>query len=290
MQKLFKIFFLILPLFLFSETIPTTPIKLLTKEATASNTKVSEQTNIIDDGTFSAEEQINAQNKMLDEIIDSINKESYLATLSDKSFYDNEINFLINRINANNFQKNSLAIKRDELKIAFLKEKYNYETTLKDIILGKREFKNKRYFQELLQKNLEKLNDFKLDEYSLIYENEVKNKENKISEEYVDNYIQLYNQKHTQQFVLQYLYSNIQKFRASNFLIDEFNLKYLMNKIDNLNGISFISSLTSYHLNFSIGELSVVLFIMLFFRLLNRYLINIITNLLSKLFALYRGI
>ena len=56
MQKLFKIFFLILPLFLFSETIPTTPIKLLTKEATASNTKVSEQTNIIDDGTFSPPE------------------------------------------------------------------------------------------------------------------------------------------------------------------------------------------------------------------------------------------
>ena len=154
MRKLFKIFFLILPLFLFSETIPTTPIKLLTKEATASNTKAPEQTNIVDDATFSAEEQINAQNKMLDEIIDSINKESYLATLPDKSFYDNEINFLINRINANNFQKNSLAIKRDELKIAFLKEKYNYETTLKDIILGKREFKNKRYFQELLQKNL----------------------------------------------------------------------------------------------------------------------------------------
>ena len=284
MRKLFKIFFLILPLFLFSETIPTTPIKLLTKEATASNTKAPEQTNIVDDATFSAEEQINAQNKMLDEIIDSINKESYLATFPDKSFYDNEISFLINRINANNFQKNSLAIKRDELKIAFLKEKFNYETTLKDIILGKREFKNKRYFQELLQKNLEKLNEFKLDEYTLVYENEVKNKENKISEEYVDNYIQLYNQKHTQQFVLQYLYSNIQKFRASNFLIDEFNLKYLMNKIDNLNGISFISSLTSYHLNFSIGELSVVLFIMLFFRLLNRYLINIITNLLSKLF------
>ena len=60
---------------------------------------------------LSAEEQINAQNKMLDEIIDNINKESYLATLPDKNFYDNEINFLINRINANNFQKIPLAIK-----------------------------------------------------------------------------------------------------------------------------------------------------------------------------------
>ena len=214
MQKLFKIFFIILPLFLFGDAIQTTPIKLITKETNTSNTKITEQTNITDDVTLSTEEQINVQNKMLDEVIDNINKESYLATLPDKSFYDNEINLLINRINANNFQKNSLAIKRDELKIAFLKEKYNYETTLKDIILGKREFKNKRYFQELLQKNLEKLNEFKLDEYSLIYENEVKNKESKISEEYIDNYIQLYNQKHTQQFVLQYLSSNIQNFRA----------------------------------------------------------------------------
>ena len=97
MQKLFKIFFLLLPLFLFSETIPTTPIKLLTKEVTSQNTKIADQANIVDDATLSIEEQINTQNKMLDEVVDNINKELYLSTLPEKSFYDNEINFLLNR-------------------------------------------------------------------------------------------------------------------------------------------------------------------------------------------------
>ena len=102
--------------------------------------------------------------------------------------------------------------------------------------------------------------------------------------EFIDNYIEIYNQKHTQLFILQYLYSNIKKFRASNFFIDEFNLKYIINKIDSLKGISFVSSLTSYHLNFSIGELFVVLMIIIFFRLLNRYLIVIITSFISIIF------
>jgi MscS family membrane protein len=279
---LLKIFIiLIIPIFLFSDNIPTTPIKLISKEDTTTNKPVEQV--IVEDNNQTIEDQINAQKKLVDEIIDNINKEIYLTTLPEKSYYDNEILFLSNRINANNIQNNSLAAKRDELRVAYLKERAAYENTLKEIILAKQEFKNKQYFQELLQNNIKSIQDFKLDEYTLIYETESKST-SKVSTEFTENYIAFYNQKHTQLFILQYLYSNIQKFRASNFLIDEFNLKYMINTIDNIKGISFLSSLTSYHLNFSLGEIAVVLLIILFFRLINRYLLTIIINFISKIF------
>ena len=281
MNKIYHFLFVILflPALLFSDTIATSPIKLLVKEVSSS--KTPEQI-IIDDNTQAIEDQISLQKKLVDEIIDNINNELYLATLPEKNFYDNEILFLTNRINANNIQNNSLAAKRDELRVAYLSEKAAYENTLKDIILAKQEFRNKQYFEDLLKNNIRLIQNFKLDEYSLIYDVEAKST-NKVSIEFTSNYIELYNQKHTQLFVLQYLYSNMQKFRASNFLIDEFNLKYLINKIDNLKGVSFASSLTSYHFNFSIGEIVVVLFIMIFFRLINRYLLTMIINFISKI-------
>ena len=281
MNKIYHFLFVILflPALLFSDTIATSPIKLLVKEVSSS--KTPEQI-IIDDNTQAIEDQISLQKKLVDEIIDNINNELYLATLPEKNFYDNEILFLTNRINANNIQNNSLAAKRDELRVAYLSEKAAYENTLKDIILAKQEFRNKQYFEDLLKNNIRLIQNFKLDEYSLIYDVESKST-NKVSIEFTSNYIELYNQKHTQLFVLQYLYSNMQKFRASNFLIDEFNLKYLINKIDNLKGVSFASSLTSYHFNFSIGEIVVVLFIMIFFRLINRYLLTMIINFIAKI-------
>jgi len=287
MQIFYKFLFIILflPQFLLSQDIPTTPIKLLAKESQQQQAiaKPTEQTNT-DDLTQNIEDQIDSENKLVDDVINNINNESYLTTLPEKNYYDNEILFLTNRINANNLQKNTLAVKRDELRVEFLKEKATYEDTLKNIILGKQEFRNKKYFEEILKNNIKQIQNFKLDDYASLYESESKNSSvNKVSADLVDNYIELYNQKHTQLFVLQYLYSNIQKFRASNFFIDEFNLKYLIDKIDNVKGISFISSLTSYHLNFSIGELIIALLIILFFRLINRYLIVIITNFISKL-------
>jgi MscS family membrane protein len=273
---------LIIPIFLFSDNIPNASIKLIAKD-NPTTSQTTEQTILEDSSSKSLEDQIDAQNKLLEEILSNINNEVYLSSLPEKSFYENEILFLTNRVNTNNLQNNILAAKRDELKVAFLEEKASYENTLKDIIIGKQEFKNKKYFDELLQNNIQKIQDFKLSDYTLLYNNELKS-DNKISTEFVDNYIELYNQKHTQLFVLQYLRSNIQKFRASNFFIDEFNLKYMINKIDDINTISYISSLTSYHLNFSIGEATVVIMIIIFFRLLNRYLIALIVNFISKIF------
>ena len=281
MIKLYKYLFiiLILPIFLYSDNFPTTPIKLLSKETTT-NTKASEITNN-EESIQEIEEQIDIQKKLLAEIVDKINTETYLTSLPASDFYDNELLFLANRINTNGLQNNSLAVKRDELKMAFLNEKLFFESTLKEIIIGKQEFKNKQFFEDLLKNNIQLIQDFKLDEYTSIYEAESTNP-NKISTEFINNYIEFYNQKHTQLFVLQYLYSNLQKIRSSNFLIDEFNLKYMINKIDDSKGVSFISSLTSYHFNFSIGETVVVLFIFIFFRLINKYLLAVLINFILK--------
>ncbi len=283
MNKIYNFLFIILflPIFLFSDNFPTTPVKLISKDTATSTESSIEQMNT-EVSTQVIEDQIDAQRKLLDEIIENINNESYLTTLPKKNFYENEILFLSNRINTNSIQNYSLAVKRDELKVAYLKEKAFYENTLKEIIIAKQEFRNKQYFDVLLQNNINFIQDFNLVEYTVLYQTESKN-QNKISVEYTNNYIELYNQKHTQLFALQYLYANIQKIRSSNFFIDEFNLKYLIDKIDNVNGISFISSLSSYHLKFSIGEVIVVLFIIIFFRLISRYLLTIIINIISKI-------
>lgn len=169
---LLKVFIiLIIPIFLFSDNLPTTPIKLLTQEVTSN--PVAEV--IVEDNSQNVEEQINNQNKLVEEIIDNLNNESYLVTLPEKNYYNNEILFLTNRINANNIQDNSLAVKRDELKVAYLKEKSTYENTLKEIILAKQEFKNKKYIEELLLNNIKAIQDFKLDDYTALYESESKN-------------------------------------------------------------------------------------------------------------------
>lgn len=279
MNNSFKILLLsiIFPIFLLCENIQTTPIKLINKDVTT----VTEQTTQMPTKTI--EEQIDEQNKMLQDVIKNINNESYLTTLQKQEEDDNEVFFLTNRINANNIQRNSLAVKRDELKIATINQRVIYEKTLRDLIQAKEEFRDVAYYQQIILKSINSIKNFNLDDYSSIYEEELKNS-NKVSTEYIDNYIELYNQKNTQLFILQYLYNNIQKFRSSNFFIDEFNLQYIINKIDTIKGISFVSSFTSYHLNFSVGEICVVLLIIVFFRLLNRYLITLISNFILKPF------
>ncbi|MDD2896164.1 MAG: mechanosensitive ion channel [Aliarcobacter sp.] len=279
MNNSFKILLLsiIFPIFVLCENIQTTPIKLINKDLPTIDEEVTQIP------TKTIEEQIDEQNTMLQDVIKNINNESYLATLQKKDEDDNEIFFLTNRINANNIQRNTLAVKRDELKIATINERVIYEKTLRDLIQAKEEFRDITYYQEILLKSINAIKNFNMDEYTTLYEEELKYN-NKISTEYTDNYIELYNQKNTQLFILQYLYNNIQKFRSSNFFIDEFNLQYIISKIDTIKWISFISSFTSYHLNFSLGEIFVVLLIIIFFRLLNRYLITLISNFILKPF------
>ena len=267
-----KLFFkilllLILPIFLYSENV---------KEESISLTK----------NQNSIERQIQEQNKLLEEVVKNINNEKYLNLTIDKKTYKKEINLLTNKININKIQKNNLAVIRDELKKEYLKQKYDYELTLKNISQAKLEYKDKKYFENLIKSNLKSLEKSQqlLDKNILTYEKESKNK-NTVSDTFSENYVELHNQTHVQAFVLEHLLDNMSSFRKTNFFIDEFNLQYLVNKIDSIYGISFISGLTSYHLKFSIGQIVVVLFIISILRLLNLKIISLIANLIARFFV-----
>ncbi len=272
-----KLFFkilllLVLPLFLYSENI---------KEESVSLTK-----NNLTKNQNSIERQIEEQNKLLEEVVKNINNEKYLNLTIDKKTYKKEISLLTNKININKIQKNNLAVIRDELKKEYLKQKYDYELTLKNISQAKLEYKDKKYFENLIKSNLKSLEKSQqlLDKNILTYEKESKNK-NTVSDTFSENYVELHNQTHVQAFVLEHLLDNMSSFRKTNFFIDEFNLQYLVNKIDSIYGISFISGLTSYHLKFSIGQIVVVLFIISILRLLNLKIISLIANLIARFFV-----
>ncbi len=233
--------------------------------------------------TTQAEQELIVQNKKFDEVIEGINKESYLKTFKNKKEINSEIYFLTNRININKKQKNTLAVKRDEIKVLILKEQLIYEKTIKNIIIGKQKYKEQKYFEDILGKAIKQIEENSVDIYTALYEKE-KNANNSISNEFKENYTKLYNQKFDYLFILNNLAKNISKFRQTNFFIDEFNLNYFIKKINSIEGVSFISILTSRYLKFSIGEIVVVFFVFLFFMLFQKLIVSISSNLLSKIF------
>ena len=286
---------LIIPLFLFSEDIQDKPVKLIKEnnqnttqeqKVNINNLKKEEQTLEEKDNLSEEDKQIELQNKLLDEVITSINNENFLRTSKNVREYKTELSLLTNRININKRANNTLAVKRDELNVLFIKEKLLYEQTLRNIILAKEEFKDKQYFEGILTSAIKSFeeNEAKIASYEKTYESESK-VDNTISKAFSKNYVNAYNQNHTQLFVLQYLKDNISEFRKTNFFIDEFNLQYLVNQIDSIKGISYISSLTSYHLKFSIGEIVVVLIIITFFRLLNLKIISLVATFIARIFV-----
>ncbi|MGA1932776.1 mechanosensitive ion channel family protein [Arcobacter sp. YIC-464] len=289
---------IVLPLLLYSQTATQEPVKLIKPQEDDKKSEIvinnnslkaiEQQTNeeVKETKKPKSEEQkqLELQNKLLESVIENINNESYLITLNNDKEYKKELTLLSNKITINKKANNDLAVVRDGLRVMYIREKKLYEETLKNIVKGKQEFREKQYFEKLLQDSISKMKKNSLEQYESIYE-EQKDYTNYISEELTKNYINLYNQRHTQIFVLEYLLENISKFRKTNFFIDEFNLQYFVKKIDSIQGISFISNLTSYHLKFSIGEVVVVLFIIGFFRLLNLKIISIIASFIAKIFV-----
>ena len=68
---------LIIPIFLFSDNIPNASIKLIGKD-TATTKPTIEPTIVTEDTSRNLENQIDIQNKLIDEVILNINNESYL--------------------------------------------------------------------------------------------------------------------------------------------------------------------------------------------------------------------
>lgn len=256
-RKLF--FILFIPLFLFSQEVEKEEI---TKQ--------------------SIDEHLKEQLLLTEEVIKDINKEKYLIYEFDDTDYDKKTNYLSNRITINKRKHNNSAVKRDEVKLLLLQEKSTFQNTLIDIIYAKKSLKDKDFFINIISNNIELLEKDNSSKYKDFYEDEL-TKDNKISDEFVQNYLRLTNQNSQQLFTLKYLLDNINLYRKTNFFIDKFNLQYFINIIDTQAGISSISEFTNYNLKFSVGEMIFVLFIILLFRLLNTKVITLLTSFISSI-------
>jgi MscS family membrane protein len=239
--------------------------------------------------TKSIDEHLKEQTNIANEIVKNINDEYYLKNELNEKDYDKKINYLLNRININQRQKNFSAVKRDEVKLILLQDERNFNNTLIDIIYAKMSFKDKNFFENIISNNIKLLENNSSKKFEDFYKDEL-TKDNKISNEFVLNYERLTEQNDQQLFTLKFLQNNINLFRKTNFFIDKFNIQSFVNFIDSRKEISYLSEFTTYNLKFSIGEIVVVLFIILFFRLLNTKIINILTNFIIKIFTKNRNL
>ncbi len=227
------------------------------------------------------EEQIKLNNDYSKEIIKNISNNHYLNNPTNINELNETINYLQSKVSINKKQNNQLAAFRDEVEIEILKLNKEFELTLIDITNAINDYKEKNYFEDLITKNLEHVKSVNLDKYTKIYL-ENKDIDSNISKAFSENYTNLYNLINKQTFALNYLQNNINTFRKSNFFIDEFNLQYIIKKVDTQEFIKPISKVSDHYLNITVGEFLVVLFILLFFRLVNTKIITMFINYLSK--------
>jgi len=249
MKKLF--FLLIMPFFLFAQ-----------EQNTRTYVKKSVQ------------EHLDEQLLVAKEVIANINNGKYPKK---EKQYTDQINYLSNKIDINKRENNIYAVRRDELEILILEQRKDFKNTLKKIIEAKKSLKDRNYFIKLIKAKISDLENMNTDTFSQIYKKGL-GVNAKIINEFKKNYETLLSQTSQYLFTLRYLLENINAYRPENFFIDHFNLEYFIKLIDSNSTIAPISQFTSYYLNFSVGEIIVVLFIVLFFRLLNTKIITLLTN------------
>ena len=215
----------------------------------------------------------------MEKIVKNINSETLY--IFDENEYEKKITFLNSKININSKYKNTLAVSRDMLKIAILENKKNYAQIINSIINGKNSFKDRKYFITLFDKAIEALNKIDLTQYKksalLISANQ-----DTISNDFKTALTTLDDQIKAYMFVFNYLKSNIQEFRPSNFILDELSLKYIIKKIDSNSYIQNVSEIFNYYLHISIGKIVVLISILALFFLINKKVLPFFTKLATK--------
>jgi len=215
----------------------------------------------------------------MEKIVKNINSETLY--IFDENEYEKKITFLNSKININSKYKNTLAVSRDMLKIAILENKKNYAQIINSIINGKNSFKDRKYFITLFDKAIEALNKIDLTQYKksalLISANQ-----DTISNDFKTALTTLDDQIKAYMFVFNYLKSNIQEYRPSNFILDELSLKYIIKKIDSNSYIQNVSEIFNYYLHISIGKIVVLISILALFFLINKKVLPFFTKLATK--------
>ncbi|WP_421716180.1 mechanosensitive ion channel domain-containing protein [Arcobacter arenosus] len=264
--------FLFLPLFMFSQENVNSP--------QAPENSSTENTKNISEPLDSGEEKLNEQIEFAKNILKNINDEFYLSTNFNEINYSSQINYLETKIDANERANNELAMVRDQIAVLKIKEERFFYNTLKELTNAKKLFKDKEYFENVLNNNIELLKQNSVDKFKTFYESE-KSSDNYISNELVKNYIKLQEQNSQQLFTLNYLKENLSSIRVSNFFVDKFNLQYLSSIIDSYPVISTLSDFSSYYLKVSIGDIVIVLAILLIFKLFIAKIIHILITVLK---------
>ncbi len=253
------------------------PILILAQEVQSEKQSDEDKQNTI------VEKTLLKQLETTETIIKKINEEMYTTEYIKKFGFDKRINYLISKININEQERNNIAVIRDKIKVLSLQEERFFLNTLREIVEAKKTFKDKEYYINVINNNIDLLSNNSYKEFKKFFEKE-KDIDNKISNELTANYLELINQSNQQLFTLRYMLENIEEFRTRNFFIDEFNLQNIIETIDSQPLLSTISKFTSYYLNFSMGEIFLVILIILFFRLINTRIIIFLISFINKIF------
>lgn len=228
------------------------------------------------------DEHIEELDQQMQKIIDNINQE--VVYNFDQVEHEKQMRFLNSKININSRYDNNLAIARDTIKIIILENKKNFAKIINSIIDGKNSFKDKRYFISLLEKEIEALSNLDLKKYKNIALKLGSSKDS-ISIEFKKSLETLQGQIKADIFVLTYLKSNINKYRASNFILDDLSLKYIIEKIDSYDYIKNVSEITDYYFHVSLGKIVILLFIFLLFYIVNKKILPSLIKQVAKKIA-----
>jgi MscS family membrane protein len=221
-------------------------------------------------------EKINAEMK---KIVKNINDESIY--IFDENDYENKIRFLGNKIDINSKYDNKLAVSRDIIKIKILENKKIFAQTINSIIEGKDSFKDKKYFIYLLNTSIEKLNKIDLKMYQNSASS-VSGLTDSLSIDFRKFVYSLESQIKANLLVFNYLKENMNEYRASNLILDELSLKYVINKIDANSYIKNTSDIFYYYFHISVGKVVILISIFILFFIINTKILPFFTRLFSK--------
>ncbi|WP_128997908.1 mechanosensitive ion channel family protein [Malaciobacter molluscorum] len=228
----------------------------------------------------------NQDSKQVEEVEDEIKK--ITKSINDEVFYpfnntqyQNELRYLNSKININSKYDNNLAVSRDMLKISILENRKNFADTINSIIDGKNSFKDKKYFVTLLKEQIKRLKKIDIKPFEKEY-NEVITQTDPITTAFKDSFITLKSQLKAHSIIYNYLKTNMNEYRPSNFILDDLSLKYVIKKIDSNKYIKHVSETLDYYFHISIGKIVILLIILFIFMIINKKILPFLTKLFNK--------
>lgn len=195
--------------------------------------------------------------------------------------YQKELRFLNSKININSKYDNALAVSRDMLKISILNNRKFFADTINSIIDGKNSFKDKKFFVSLLNTQIQRLKKIDIKPFQDTY-NEVSIQNDPVSNAFKESFLTLKNQIKAHLLVYNYLKTNMNEYRPSNFILDDLSLKYVIKKIDSNEHIKHFSETLDYYFHVSIGKIVILLIILFLFMIINKKVLPFLAKLFTK--------